>query len=196
MTLTVDEVMQTLKRDAVFYRESGGGVTFSGGEPFAQPQFLRQLATACNRLGIDTAVETSGYFDWEQGKDIIDRLDCVFIDCKLMDSAEHQRFCGVGNERILSNIAAISQRHPRTIVRVPLIAEVNATEQNIAKMCEYLVNNARPAAVELLVYHDLGEGKYNAAGVARPNFSAPTDAKLAKLKNIITGYGIPLVEYK
>ena len=196
MTVTVDDVMQIVKRDAVFYRESGGGVTFSGGEPFSQPHFLRQLATACTQLGIDTAVETSGYFDWDQCKDIIDLLDCVFIDCKHMDSSEHQRFCGVGNERILANIAAVSQRHPRTIVRVPLIAEVNAKEQNIARMCEYLVKNTRVAAVELLGYHDLGEAKYNAAGAPRPNFTAPDAAKLTDLKKIISGYGIPLVEYK
>jgi len=196
MTVTVDDVMQIVKRDAIFYRESGGGVTFSGGEPFAQPQFLRQLATACNQLGIDTAVETSGYFDWDLCGDIVDLLDCVFIDCKHMDSAEHQQFCGVGNERILANIAAISQRHPHTIVRVPLIAEVNANEQNIARMCEYLVKNTRVAAVELLAYHDLGEAKYNAAGASRQNFSAPDVAKLAELKKIIAGYGIPLVDFK
>lgn len=196
MAVTADDVMQIVKRDAIFYRESGGGVTFSGGEPFAQPQFLRQLATACNRLGIDTAVETSGYFDRDQCGDIVDLLDCVFIDCKHMDSAEHQRFCGVGNEQILANIAAISQRHPHTIVRVPLIAEVNANEQNIVRMCEYLVKRTRVAAVELLVYHDLGEAKYNAAGATRPDFTAPDAAKLAELKKIITDYGIPLVDYK
>jgi pyruvate formate lyase activating enzyme len=194
--VTVEEVLAVIKRDAIFYRESGGGVTFSGGEPFTQPEFLRQLVTACNRLGIDTAVETSGYFDWGTAKDIVECLDCVFVDIKHMDDTVHQQMTGVSNRIILANIAAISQTNPNTIVRVPLIEEVNATEKNIRKMCEYLTRDTNVVGVELLPYHDFGATKYNAVGSDAHAFSTPDASKIEALKRIIAEYGLPIVDFK
>lgn len=194
-TVTVADVLKVISRDSVFYRESGGGVTFSGGEPFAQPEFLRQLVAACGRLGIDTAVETSGYFDWEQVKDIIEQLDCVFIDIKHMDDAVHQRLTGVSNRRILENIARIARLKPRTIVRVPLIAGVNADERNIRKMCEFLIRQALINGVELLPYHDYGQAKWTAVGVAAQVFTAPDAAAIDAAKKTIADYGLHIVDF-
>jgi pyruvate formate lyase activating enzyme len=195
-TVTVDEVMQIIKRDAIFYRESGGGVTFSGGEPFAQPAFLRQLVASCNRSGIDTAVETCGYFDWHQVKDIFEQLDCVFVDLKHMDDEVHRKMTGVSNCEILENIALISRIHPRTIIRIPLIAEFNATEHNIRRMCEFLSRKAQVEAVEILPYHDFGATKYSAVGAAYHPFQMPAAAEIEKIKKLITQYGISIVDYK
>lgn len=195
-TVTVDEVLKVIKRDAVFYRESGGGVTFSGGEPFAQPDFLRQLVTSCSRLGINTAVETSGYFEWEQVKDIFAMLDCVFIDIKHMDDVRHREITGVGNGKILENIALISRMHPYTIIRVPLIAEVNANGQNINSMCEYLKKHTCVKGVELLPYHDFGESKYRAVGAQGRTFTTPDTATIDKMKKIISDHSIPIVDFK
>ena len=195
-TVSVDEVLAVIKRDAIFYRESGGGVTFSGGEPFAQMEFLRQLATACQRLGIDTAVETSGYFDWEQARDIIAGLDAVFVDIKHMDDEVHTARTGVSNRRILANVAAISRLNPNTIVRVPLIEEVNATEQNIRSLGEFLREQTQVAGVELLPYHDFGEAKYCAVGAAGHKFTTPDEAKIEKLKGILSECGIRIADFK
>lgn len=195
-TVTVEEVLAVIKRDTIFYRESGGGVTFSGGEPFAQPEFLRQLVTACNRLGIDTAVETSGYFEWEMAKDIVERLDCVFVDIKHMDDVVHQKMTGASNQRILENIAAMSKLNLNTIVRVPLIEEVNANEQNIRAMGEYLQQNTLVAGVELLPYHDFGAAKYEAVGSVAHTFIMPKASKIEALKKIISEYGLPIVDFK
>ncbi len=195
-TVTVEEVLKVIKRDAIFYRESGGGVTFSGGEPFAQSDFLRQLVAACSRIGIDTAVETSGWFDWEQVKDIFEILDAVFVDIKHMDDEFHKQLTGVSNQRILANIALLSQMHPQTIVRVPLIESVNTGEENIRKMCEFLRQNAPVAGIELLPYHDLGESKYSAVGAACQTFTTPDTTKIAEVKKIITEYGIGIVDFK
>ena len=192
--VTVAEVMAVLKRDAIFYRESGGGVTFSGGEPFAQAEFLRALAASCGSLGIDTAVETSGYYDWEKVKDIFDKLDCAFVDIKHMDSVQHRQWTGVDNSVILDNIGQIS-RQTRTIVRVPLMEEVNATETNIRQMCEFLIRNTRVDGVELLSYHDLGEAKYRAAGGEYHAFTTPDGPKLEFLKEIIAGYGLRVFDF-
>ncbi|VBB06608.1 radical sam [Lucifera butyrica] len=195
-TVTVEDVLKVIKRDAVFYRESGGGVTFSGGEPFAQAEFLRQLVIACSQHGFDTAVETSGYFDFEQVKDIIEYLDCVFVDIKHMDEATHKRMTGVSNQAILKNITQISQMHPNTIVRVPLIEEVNANEQNIKRMCEFLKKNTWVKGVELLPYHNLGESKYRAVGAHNETFTTPSDAKIGDIKKIISTYGIRILDFK
>ena len=194
--VTVEDVMKVVNRDAVFYRESGGGVTFSGGEPFAQPEFLRQLVASCNRLGIDTAVETCGFYDWSQVKDIFEHLDCVFIDIKHMDDAVHQHWTGVSNRGILENIIQISRIQPKTIVRVPLIEEVNADEHNIREMCEFLRQNTHVKGVELLPYHDFGESKFHAAGVVCHSFTTPNDDKISELKQIIADYGIRIFDFK
>lgn len=195
-TVTVDDVLRVIKRDAIFYRESGGGVTFSGGEPFAQPEFLRQLVTACSQLGINTAVETSGCFDWEQVKDIFELLDCVFVDIKHMDDSFHRQMTGVGNAGILENIALLSRLHSYTIVRVPLIAEVNANEQNMRRMCEFITSHTGVKGVELLPYHDFGESKYRAVGAQVGKFTTPEAATINNLKKIITDYNIPVVDFK
>jgi len=188
--------LQVIKRDAVFYRESGGGVTFSGGEPFAQPEFLRQLVSACKRLGVDTAVETSGYFDWAQGKDIVELLDGVFVDIKHMDDAVHKRLTGVGNRRILANVARISRLQPNTIVRVPLIVEVNAGERNIREMCEFLKQRTRVKGVEILPYHDYGVAKREALGVESEVFTTPAPAVIDAVKCMITNCGIKIFDFK
>ena len=195
-TVTVEDVLRVIKRDAIFYRESKGGVTFSGGEPFAQPEFLRQLVVACSQLGIDTAVETSGYLNWNQVKNIFELLDCVFVDIKHMDDEVHKKMTGVSNRKILENITLISQMHPNTIVRVPLIEEVNAGEQNIRRMCEFLKNNTRVKGVELLPYHDFGESKYSSVGAFSQTFTTPNAVKIEDLKKIITDYDIRIVDFK
>lgn len=194
--VTVEDILAVIKRDAVFYRESGGGVTFSGGEPFAQPEFLRQLVIACTRLGLDTAVETSGYFIWEQVKDILERLNCVFVDIKHMDDEIHREMTGVGNQRILTNIARISRVAAKTIVRVPLIEEVNANEGNIREMCSYLRDNTRVAGVEILPYHNYGQAKYTAVGAAGTAFTTPTVTRIQAIEQMITDFGIPIVDFK
>lgn len=194
-TVTVEDVLKVIKRDIVFYRESGGGVTFSGGEPFAQSEFLRQLVAVCSQLGIDTAVETSGYFDFEQVQDICEQLDCIFVDIKHMDDEIHKKITGISNRKILENVKQISRMHPNTIVRVPFIEEVNANEQNIKKMCEYL-KHTHVVGVELLPYHDFGESKYSPIGTCVQTFRTPDVAKIEDAKRTISNYGISIVDFK
>jgi len=194
--MTTEEVMKVIKRDAVFYRESGGGVTFSGGEPFMQLDFLRELVLNCSRIGIDTAVETCGYFDWEQGKDIIALLDGVFIDIKHMDDRIHQQVTGVSNMPILENVIRIAELQPNTIVRVPLMEEINASEKNITAMCEFIKQHTKVKGVELLPYHHLGEAKHNARGELCQVFTTPDAEKIATMKAMITSYGIAIIDYQ
>jgi pyruvate formate lyase activating enzyme len=103
---------------------------------------------------------------------------------------------GVGNQRILENIAATSLSNPNTIVRVPLIEEVNASRENIRAMCTYLQLHTKVIGVELLPYHDYGAAKYNAVGATGHSFTTPVDAKIEELKSIVSEYGLKVIDFK
>lgn len=194
--MTVDTVMQAIGRDMIFYRQSGGGVTFSGGCPFAQPEFLRRLVHACNSRGIHTMVESCGFFVWENVSDIITILDGLFVDIKHMDAAMHKRFTGVDNATILTNIRRISAVNPNTIIRVPLVAGVNDSIDNITAMCAFLRDETAVAGVELLLYHDFGSSKYQAVDADVPQFTAPSAEHLQVLQDIVTAHGLKLFDFK
>lgn len=193
--VSVTDVMRVIKRDAIFYRESGGGVTFSGGEPFAQPAFLRQLVNACRESGIETAVETSGCFQLAAVQDIVEQLDCIFIDIKHMDENEHVKLTGVGNRLILDNVAAISQMHPRVIVRVPLLAGVNDGEENLRRLGGFLRAKTKVVGVELLPYHNYGEAKYQAVDAAFQPFVTPGEQALEQARRLLSAEGVQLFDF-
>lgn len=194
-SVTVEAVMQKIRKDYIFYQESGGGVTFSGGEPFMQSSFLRQLVLQCQAMGIDTAVETSAYFDFAENQDIIEMLAAIFIDIKHMDGEIHQALTGVSNQKILENIVQISQLQQNIIIRVPLISEVNAGEKNIRAMCEFLKSKTNIKQIELLPYHTLGEHKMEALGIALQKYTAPTEEAIKKLEQIIESYDLSIVKF-
>lgn len=194
--LTVEEVLAEIKKDLVFYEESGGGVTFSGGEPFLHPVYLRQLLDACAAWGISTAAESCGCFDWEECSDLIPRLDQLFLDIKLMDAREHQRYTGQDNTLILENIVRCSAANNNIVVRVPAIAGVNATEENIGAMCHFLLEQTNIRHIELLPYHKLGYEKMQALGLHGELFATPSAQELAELTELIHSYGLTTVSYK
>jgi pyruvate formate lyase activating enzyme len=193
--VTVEAVMQMIRKDCIFYQESGGGVTFSGGEPFMQSEFLRQLVLQCQAMGIDTAVETSAYFDFAENQDIIVALDAIFIDIKHMDDEIHQVLTGVSNQKILENIVQISKLHQNIIIRVPLIAEVNASEKNIRAMCEFLKNETNIKQIELLPYHTLGQHKMEALGIGVEAYTTPTEETIKSLEKIIQSHELTVVKF-
>ena len=194
-SVTVEAVMQMICKDCIFYQESGGGVTFSGGEPFMQSSYLRQLVLQCQAMGIDTAVETSAYFDFAENQDIIAALDAIFIDIKHMDDEIHQALTGVSNQKILENIVQISKLHQNIIIRVPLITEVNATQKNIRAMCEFLKNETNIKQIELLPYHTLGQHKMEALGIAVEAYTTPTEETIKSLEKIIQSHELTVVKF-
>jgi pyruvate formate lyase activating enzyme len=194
-SVTVEEVMQMIRKDCIFYQESGGGVTFSGGEPFMQGSYLRQLVSQCHAMGIDTAVETSAYFDFAENQDIIAALDAIFIDIKHMDDEIHQALTGVSNQKILENIKQISKLQQNIIIRVPLIREVNATEKNIRSTCEFLREQTTIKQIELLPYHMLGEHKMEALGIVVQAYTTPTEEEIKNLEQIIESYDLSIVKF-
>lgn len=175
MDLSVPTILDILKRDAVFYRSSGGGVTFSGGEPFAQPDLLEQLVRACVMAGIPTAVETSGYFHLDAVGAILDSIDDIFFDLKHTDDGMHRRLTGVSNRRILETIRRLDAMGRQLTLRVPLIAGLTGTRENIDGIIRFCDGLQHLAGIELLPYHPLGEQKFTGMGKAADNGLAEPD---------------------
>ncbi|CAB1083305.1 Pyruvate formate-lyase activating enzyme (EC [Olavius algarvensis Delta 1 endosymbiont] len=130
-TMSVDEVMAEIAKDAVFYDTSRGGVTISGGEPLMQPAFLMDLLEACGKMGFHRTVDTSGYADRQVLLETASRTDLFLYDLKHMDPAKHAGFTGVSNERILANLEFLSRREVAIIIRFPVIPGLNSDEKNI-----------------------------------------------------------------
>jgi len=157
--MTVMQVMEEVERDSAFFEESGGGVTFSGGEPLAQPEFLASLLKECRRRGIHTAVDTSGYVDTERLLGFSERVDLFIYDLKVMDPERHRRYTGVSNALILKNLEELSKAGSNVVVRVPLIPGMNDDDGNIRELGELLLTLRNVKDVSLLPYHKAGVEK-------------------------------------
>ena len=135
--MTVAQVMTEIERDVTFYDESGGGVTFSGGEPLLQRDFLCSLLMACKDRDIHTTLDTCGFVAWET----LDRarrfVDLFLYDIKLMDDAKHREFTGVPNDQILNNLRMLSEQGHNVVLRLPIIPGVNDDEKNVRQTGEF-----------------------------------------------------------
>ena len=162
---TAMDVVAEIAKDKVFFDESGGGATFSGGEPLMQHEFLAEILRACRAHNIHTAVETCG----EAEPGIIDAIakltDILLYDLKSMDPETHRAFTGVDNTRILENLRRLASWHDGIIIRIPLIPGVNDDEENIERSKQFIASLGRVNAVHLLPYHTTGVEKYNRRGM-------------------------------
>ena len=191
--MTVEQVMHIVERDAVFYRRSGGGVTFSGGEPLAQPRFLRRLLEECRSSGIRTALETCGYFAWPSAMDFFKGVGLVFLDIKHMDCAVHREITGVSNQLILQNAVNVARANIPLVIRVPVVPALNDSVENIKATAEFVARNLDGCVgIELLPYHRLGSSKYAALGMeyTLDRIEAPSAETLALLRAIIAEAGV------
>lgn len=162
--VTVEEVMETVERDRIYYRRSGGGMTLSGGESLVQAEFAAALLEACAESGINTALESTGCADFEKIKLLLPNLDLYLMDIKHMNSAKHKEFTGQPNELILENAVKIAENAKRLIIRVPVIPTFNDTVGEISDIAEFAAHLDGVEELHLLPYHRLGEDKYKALG--------------------------------
>lgn len=195
---SVEQLLNIIERQEIFYRYSGGGVTFSGGEATLQTDILRELVNKLYDRGINLAIETSGYFKFEEVKDILKKLDLIFIDLKHIDDMKHKMFTGVSNEKILYNIKRLNEINDNVVVRIPLIEGVNADEENIIKTVKYVKANIKNPKIELLPYHNFGDEKYDALGVEKPSrdFKRPSVEMVKELNKLIQAAGVEVISYK
>ena len=157
--LTVGQLTREIEKDMAFYDESGGGVTFSGGEPLMQPVFLRSLLKACEEREIHTAVDTCGYVDPKVLLDIGELADLFLYDLKVIDDKKHFEFTGVSNKLILENVKRLSDTGHTVIVRFPLISNVNDDETDILELGTFVSSLKNVKELHILPYHKAGVEK-------------------------------------
>lgn len=165
-SMTVEDVLGLVLRDAPFYRQSGGGMTLGGGEPTCQAGFARALLEACAAHGVDTAIETCGQAETRAFLSVAELADHVFFDIKHLDRMRHTELTGVPNELILDNLRALVHRHADVTVRYPLVPGCNDDVDGLRALANYLAGLSRVPRVELVPYHRLGEHKYRLLGRA------------------------------
>lgn len=160
----IDELYKEINKDRIFYSMYGGGVTFSGGEPLTQPEYLAQIAKKCKENGIHTAIESCGYGDYERFKAALPYIDYAFLDIKHIDTQTHKKLTGAGNELILKNIKHISDAGIPITVRTPIIPGYTDSVDNVTGIANFIKALPMVQEYELLKYHKLGESKYKALG--------------------------------
>ncbi len=186
-TITVEELLSALERDALLYDRSEGGVTFSGGEPLFQPEFLLAALKACKERHIHTTVDTSGHAPTSVLAAIAPCTDLFLFDLKPMDEEEHRRYTGVSNHLIHENLRKLVEWGKPVIVRVPLIPGVTDTDRNIQMLVAFLRElRGGIKKVELLPYHDVAE-KYQRLGrpYDMPQLSRPPEERVQELRERI-----------
>ncbi|MBI4875514.1 MAG: glycyl-radical enzyme activating protein [Acidobacteria bacterium] len=189
--VTVAELVAEIERDAIFFDESGGGVTLSGGEPMAQAEFSRAVLAACRARGIHTALDTCGQAPAETLLGVAAHADMVLFDLKAMDSDLHRRYTGVPNHAILANLTALAQAGHAVVVRYPLIPGVNDSAPELQAMADFL----RPLGLrrlDLLPYHGIGIDKYRRLGIPCPleEFSSPGPERVAQAAGALRSQGL------
>lgn len=156
---SVEEVFEEVSRDAGYYEQSGGGVTVSGGECMTQPEFVAALFQRCREAGFHTALDTCGYFPEEVFPPVLAFTDLILFDLKLMDPEAHRRYTGVDNDLILRNLRTAARSDAKVFIRIPVIPGVNDSLENLTASARFVTSIGSPH-VDLLPYHNYGEGKY------------------------------------
>ena len=181
---TVDEVMREILKDKVFYENSGGGVTFSGGECMLQIDFLEEILKVCMENGIHTAVDTAGHVPYEYFERILPYTNLFLYDVKCYDSEKHKKYTGVRNELILENLKKLLATGKSVWVRIPIIPTVNDTVEESQRIKAYISSCGKPEKIELLPYHAMGEHKYAAINRESHMFPIPSKETMEDLNKI------------
>jgi pyruvate formate lyase activating enzyme len=191
-TMTVDAVVEKIKKDIVFYDESRGGVTFSGGEPLMQPDFLLELLDACGQLEIHRTVDTTGFADPQILLEVADRTELFLYDLKHMDSDIHRKYTGVPNDRILSNLKLLAQQGSEINIRIPVIPGVNNDVANMECTAEFVSSLPGVGMVSLLPFHSSARGKYSRLGVQflAADIPVPSEQEVNAIAKLLEDFGL------
>ncbi len=192
--LSCEQVEKEVDKDLLFYRNSGGGITFSGGEPLLYPQFVTQIARGYRKKGLNTAVETCGFVQWENFETVIPWIDLFLFDIKFIDSRKHKTYCGQENTLILENFKKICrEEHCHIIARTPIIPGINDERRDLELLGDFLgERKSMIYETHILPYHNYGISKYNALGVPYElsDLKSPTDEYMQKIRDMLEQYGL------
>ena len=191
--VTVDELIEEIGRDTPFYDQSGGGVTFSGGEPLAQPVFLRLLLERCAEHDIHTAVDTCGFAKPDVLRSVAEVADLFLFDLKYMDPRRHLEFTGVHNDVILRNLVLLTEMGKDVLIRVPVIPSITDTVDNMDAIGKFVSSLSRRPRITLLPHHKPSEEKYSRFHLEKrlpPDTGTPSREELETLASRLSGYGL------
>jgi pyruvate formate lyase activating enzyme len=197
---TVEQIVIEIEKDRAYYRKSGGGVTFSGGEPTAQPDFLYEALKACHQRGIHTAIETHGYAPASVFRRIAPYTDLFLIDLKHMDAQTHKKVVGSDTAPIHANIRMLAcELGKKLMLRIPLIPGFNDSPENLKQTAEFAKQIQGCGALEtvnVLPYHAMGRGKYDLFGrkYAMPDTKPPTQAEIDAAITVFAEAGLPVTQ--
>jgi pyruvate formate lyase activating enzyme len=190
--VTVDEVMQTVIKDRIYYRRSGGGLTLSGGEMLMQPEFALALLKAAKQNGITTAVESTAFAPFSTIEKLLPYIDTFLMDIKHIDSAKHKEYTTKPNELILENAYRIAKSGTHLIVRTPVIPGFNDTADEIAAIARFASSLPGVNEMHILPYHRIGQDKY--AGLSREytlaHLTPPPTEQMEGLLKVVCSYGL------
>jgi pyruvate formate lyase activating enzyme len=189
--VSVQELMKEIIKDEVFYDESDGGVTFSGGEPLTQSDFLSEILKACQGRGIHTTVDTSGFTSWDNFKKIVDYVDLFLYDLKVMDKEKHEKFMNVDNKIILENLKRLSDLGKNIFVRMPIIVGINEDDTSIDEAIDFLTG-LNITKVNLLPYHKMGMDKYSRLNMdyKMTGMEKPSNERMIQIESKFKNVGI------
>jgi pyruvate formate lyase activating enzyme len=190
-----DDVMRAILKERIFFEQSGGGVTLSGGEPLCQPEFVMALLAECAARGIHAAIDTSGFVSPEVLLETAPRTGMYLYDIKHMDPVKHKEYTGVDNDVILSNLSRLGARGAVINARMPFIPGVNTDETNLRATGEFLSRIPGVTGLNLLPYHSAAEDKHDRWGVEYRlrGVYPPPESSLRRAAGIIEASGVPTV---
>lgn len=181
--MTVDEVMEEIVRDRIFYENSGGGVTLSGGEPLMQADFALQLLRRCKEEDLHTVLDTCGYASWKTMQKFLEYTDLVLYDIKCLDAIKHSKATGKPNELIIENAKMIA-RSKEMWVRVPLVPGFNDSEKEVRAIVSFIKKELGSPKIDLHCYNKLGEGKYDRLDKVAIHLDPQHEEYMEKLREI------------
>jgi pyruvate formate lyase activating enzyme len=190
---SVADLLEVIENERPFFDQSGGGVTFSGGEPLMYPEFLKEILDACGRLQIHRTVDTSGLTSTKNLLDVAKRTDLFLYDLKLMDSKKHKEWTGAGNKQILKNLKALAESGADIQIRIPLIKGVNADDGNIEATAAFVAAlSGSRKKVSLLPYHNVAAGKFAKLGQEYVSYpmAEPDAEDLARVIACFAAHGL------
>jgi len=192
--ITVNDLMALILKERIFFEQSGGGVTLSGGEPLLQPDFVIALLKECRRFEIHTAVDTCGFVSRSVLMEILPLTDLFLYDIKHMDNEKHLKYTGVDNETILSNLKTLGNAGALIYARMPFIPEINTDEKNLHSTGAFLRSVGGVVKVNLLPYHNAAEEKHRRwnSEYRLKGLNAPSEELLKDRAAILESYGLKI----
>jgi pyruvate formate lyase activating enzyme len=190
--MSVKEILEEIEKDMTFFNESGGGVTFSGGEPLLQHDFLNALLIECKERDIHTIVQTCGFAPYKIIDRVRDNVDLFLYDIKIMDDRKHRKYTGASNGHILENLKKLAENGSSIVISFPIIPSINDDDENVTRIAQFIQPLPNIERVNLLPYHRAGIEKYKNLGkpYKLDRIQPPSNQRIKSIKEKIESFGI------